>query len=703
MALTRRARLVVATAIVALVGFSSAPQIVSAHHPQGGNGNGPCYTQVTEYRYERDAPVYKTEHLYRKQTREIITHRAPGSGQTFTDWEWYGDTYRWSTDDVEVLESGGLGHRHEIDGDHIDEIEWVYRYVATGQNRRTQTGTAHETTEWLSGPPAGDGWDQIATRTVRGDEIPCDDDETKKVTLCHATSSEDNPYTQITVSVNAFLNSGHIDHDGDIYAAFSYVKRGQTINVPANGDTSLLQYENCQRPKPTKPTYEPEIVEQYGDCVTGDGVVTGTRTTTDYKAVFNSATWQWDKVQEGNPVVETISRPLTDAEQDACQPTMDPTVVREDVGQPECGATTIQVKVTTTTYSYGYDGATKTWTEVPAQPVITYETRDLTDVEDCPPAPVPDAEVICVSTGPDYVAWQLGNAGEVAITSPIVLAPGEYGVIESLRSTEGIVSVVVQFADGTSGTFTGSGDGCVFTPPETTAPTTPETTPPTTPETTPPTTPETTPPTTPETTPPTTPETTTPPATTPSASPMVEIAAIGPVCHREAPYIDVTLGGDAVFNGRAGTITLIDVNGTQVAQHAITFEVGATLRFLYPGAEVDAAGNGSDWPGWELVGDQWIPDDSDALLRRGLTVVLSVNPTDSAVVSYPTAAQGCTKPEQVSPFGPETPAAPGTPDMEGMTLPETGSPSTLIAAISAALLLAGAGVLVATRVRKIAA
>lgn len=74
------------------------------------------------------------------------------------------------------------------------------------------------------------------------------DGNVKQVTYCHATGSATNPYVRLTTSVNAFFTSGHIDHDGDIYAAFSYVKHGKTIEVPANGDVSLLQYEDCQKP-----------------------------------------------------------------------------------------------------------------------------------------------------------------------------------------------------------------------------------------------------------------------------------------------------------------------------------------------------------------------------------------------------------------------------------------------------------------------
>ncbi len=38
-----------------------------------------------------------------------------------------------------------------------------------------------------------------------------------KVTICHATTSVDNPYTLITVSVNSIENSGHLSHTGPLY------------------------------------------------------------------------------------------------------------------------------------------------------------------------------------------------------------------------------------------------------------------------------------------------------------------------------------------------------------------------------------------------------------------------------------------------------------------------------------------------------
>lgn len=98
------------------------------------------------------------------------------------------------------------------------------------------------------------------------------DADNKKVTLCHATGSETNPYTKITVSVMAFYNAGHIDHEGDIWEAFSYTdNRGNVVKVPARGATDLLAFEDCEAPKePTKVTPTVSVVDK---CETADDSV----------------------------------------------------------------------------------------------------------------------------------------------------------------------------------------------------------------------------------------------------------------------------------------------------------------------------------------------------------------------------------------------------------------------------------------------
>ena len=92
-----------------------------------------------------------------------------------------------------------------------------------------------------------------------------------KVTLCHATGSETNPYVQITVAAAAAYN-GHLgaDHQGgeDIIPEFTF--RGETYGP--QGDQSILangcvvETEPSPSPEPTEPpeptdTPEPPVDE----------------------------------------------------------------------------------------------------------------------------------------------------------------------------------------------------------------------------------------------------------------------------------------------------------------------------------------------------------------------------------------------------------------------------------------------------------
>ena len=100
----------------------------------------------------------------------------------------------------------------------------------------------------------------------------------KPVTVCHATGSSSNPYVKLeNVPLVQFLgNNGHADHSNDIWAAFSYVKRTgaetwETVNVPAQGDTSLLAFDKCKKPRVDTPVTQPEPV--YNDlCGTSNDV-----------------------------------------------------------------------------------------------------------------------------------------------------------------------------------------------------------------------------------------------------------------------------------------------------------------------------------------------------------------------------------------------------------------------------------------------
>lgn len=109
--------------------------------------------------------------------------------------------------------------------------------------------------------------------SATGGDTPADN---KSVTFCHATAVP-GKYEKITTSLNAFLNAGHVDHvqggQKDIYPAITYTtKGGQTVTIPAQGDQSLLAFEDCAKPaedtKIAKPT--PVIVDK---CETKDDVL----------------------------------------------------------------------------------------------------------------------------------------------------------------------------------------------------------------------------------------------------------------------------------------------------------------------------------------------------------------------------------------------------------------------------------------------
>lgn len=92
--------------------------------------------------------------------------------------------------------------------------------------------------------------------------------DNKKVTLCHYKGDNGAPngyQPRIEVSVNGWY-SGHRDHSRDIWDEFTYTtKDGSTVTVPAQGDTSLLAFEDCQQPPEDEViAVEPIVVEKCG-------------------------------------------------------------------------------------------------------------------------------------------------------------------------------------------------------------------------------------------------------------------------------------------------------------------------------------------------------------------------------------------------------------------------------------------------------
>lgn len=62
-----------------------------------------------------------------------------------------------------------------------------------------------------------------------------------KITICHATGSQTNPYVVITPDANGVI-SGHVNHQdsGDIIPPFDYNDHGTTKHFAGQGDQSIL-------------------------------------------------------------------------------------------------------------------------------------------------------------------------------------------------------------------------------------------------------------------------------------------------------------------------------------------------------------------------------------------------------------------------------------------------------------------------------
>jgi gliding motility-associated-like protein len=112
------------------------------------------------------------------------------------------------------------------------------------------------------------------------------------------------------------------------------------------------------------------------------------------------------------------------------------------------------------------------------------------------------------------------------------------------------------------------------------------------------------------------------------------------ICTNDVPYLSYTTTANN-FNPLNGlTITWTDSNNNVVSTMT---NLPLNGQVLWPGAVVDANGNGIDWPGWLLVNGQWIEGaDGFENLRPTATVAFTLNPTKTIVVSYPPSTPYCT-------------------------------------------------------------
>ncbi len=124
-------------------------------------------------------------------------------------------------------------------------------------------------------------------------------------------------------------------------------------------------------------------------------------------------------------------------------------------------------------------------------------------------------------------------------------------------------------------------------------------------------------------------------------------------CVQDAPWLDYTVDARNLdVAGRTMHVSWLDQYGTVVHTDEIPIDADGpvTGRLLFPGAAVDANGDGIAWPGWRPARAGETPDWENLVLdptlptyglRSGASVEFSINPATTVTIDYPPASPSC--------------------------------------------------------------
>jgi hypothetical protein len=710
-----------ALAAVAALALGAGLAVVGAAAPASAHtgdlkANAVCNTETGEY----------------DVTYTLKLSSVPKGNTGSTKWRVGGATFEKTPTSAAGMDRGPIPSNGDetitlgtesLPGDTVGNGPWVYAY-----------------TVW-----SPDGYGKGSDGRIEKLAGDCDavGPNAKKITFCHATGSDSNPYVLLTTSVNAFFNAGHIDHQDhrDIYPAFSYVKKGKTIEVPAQGDQSLLEL-GCKTPEqiaiPAAPTAQDEcgIAEDRIITPADTDILTWTVT----PVVGGKATAKVTIVakgyvfSDGTTTFTEYTFPEYSFTNEPCVTEIpEPTIV-DVVVTDQCGTDgdTFSGKPTTgVVWSYSPivdNAATATAT---AQPGYVF-TGGKTVVEilvnftnvDCPPKtavisalPIADDQcgvdkdaVIVPSNGEHYSWSQVSKTDTLVVVRAtadegyVFAADGDYagGTTRDFSfefKTEPCPELIQVPAQPASTDVCGVDHDAVTLPDDTeqiawTLVGDPKS------------------------------GSAKAVATakahyvfdekgtkvlefgyefdqTECETPTLSGSTAGAVCDANTPWIvfDVVLNDpDGISTGHTAYLVLSDGTHTEKVELGPLGEDGTLQgRVLWPGAEVDEAGNPIAWPGWkQLPNGRWVVTDENFGWTHELTsATIEVNPELSIVLEYPPAASGC---------GPvSTPASTDdvTPiDNEGSGLASTGFAGGPLLYVAGGLVLAGAVVLVVTLLRR---
>ncbi len=123
----------------------------------------PAEDGVKEYKFKKSVDDFKTEYQYQKKVRGVVQKKDPYKGWvnvgTF-GWEWYSSpSYQWSTDNVDVLQSGdhnSVQSEWTDGGTKYRKVTQAFAYMKNGNTREIKVGS-HWEYQWATESP-GSGW-----------------------------------------------------------------------------------------------------------------------------------------------------------------------------------------------------------------------------------------------------------------------------------------------------------------------------------------------------------------------------------------------------------------------------------------------------------------------------------------------------------------------------------------------------------------
>ena len=111
-----------------------------------------------------------------------------------------------------------------------------------------------------------------------------------------------------------------------------------------------------------------------------------------------------------------------------------------------------------------------------------------------------------------------------------------------------------------------------------------------------------------------------------------------PVCVNDIPYLEYNVT-PVNFVPVTNTVTVRWLNAADDSVLYTYANQPLSQRMLWPETVVDSNGIGIEWPGWDLVNNEWVP--VPTLVRPQAKVEFSINPTAVVTVTYPQPTATC--------------------------------------------------------------